>query len=171
MSLRQLLHKPLTTPLALGVIVLIFGAWFAIQIRYDSTHYLAGMQDEARSSRAFSIGMELINTVNSTNLVGTTKEFTADLASFLDPIPWAQEPYPRVNVDRPRGEDPRHCVHVILTNDLGHALDLLLQDEYARGDIRFRLLSYRTITQPVAPPNGGPTTSVGDSGASEGRHR
>ena len=35
MNLRQLLSKPLTTWQELGVIILVFGVWFAIQILYD----------------------------------------------------------------------------------------------------------------------------------------
>ena len=166
MSLRQLLHKPVSAWHVICLMALGVAARFGV-ISCDPT----GMRDEVRSCLAVSIGKELIDTMNSTNLDGITKEFTADLASFLDPYPWAPELYPYVHVGQPRREDRRGCVRVILTNDVGHALDLLLQDEHARGDVRFRLLSYRKITQPGASPNGGPTPSVGDSGASGGRHR
>ena len=128
-------HDRVTLRLVLGLIVLGFAA-----LVYRA--YLAGgsMRDEARRSYAGSVGKELIHTMNSTNLDGITKEFTAVLASFRETRPWVYE-------DRPRRGDRRGCVGVTLTNDLGQALHLLLQDERAWGEIRFRLLSYSKITQ------------------------
>jgi hypothetical protein len=162
MSLRQLLHKPDPAWYLLGVIALAVAAWFAV-IVHRGDLVVASMRDEARSCAAVIVAKDLIYTTNSTRLDGTSTEFTRDLASILEP--------PAVHIDQPRPGDPRGSVRVILTNDLGQALHILLQDEYASEGFRFRLLSYRKITQPVAPPNGGPTTSAGDSGASEGHRR
>jgi hypothetical protein len=156
-------HGRRTLGVILGVVALAVGACLAV-IVYRGLLTGASMRDEQRRSYAGSVGKELIHTMNSTNLDGITREFTADLASIAEGRPWVYEV-------RPRRGDRRGCVSIILTNDEGGALVMLLQDEHAWGGIRFRLLSYTKITQPVAPPNGGPTTSVGDSGASEGRHR
>ena len=163
MSLRQLLHKSDPGWYLLGVIALAVAAWGAVVVHRGQL-VVASMQYELRSCESGSVGKELIRTTNSTMLDGTSREFTADLASIVEGRPWVIE-------DRPRRRDLEGCVRLTITNELGQALHMLLQDEYASEGFRFRLLSYRKITQPVAPPNGGPTMSVGDSGAREGRHR
>jgi hypothetical protein len=162
MNLRQLLHELNPGWYLLGVIALAVAAWFAV-IVHRGDLVVASIRDEARSCAAVIVAKDLIYTTNSTRLDGTSTEFTRELANILEP--------PAVYIDRPWPGDPRGSVRVILTNGLGQALHMLLQDEYASDGFRFRLLSYRKTTQPVASPNGGPTTSIGNSGASEGRRR
>jgi hypothetical protein len=164
MNLRQLLRKPLTTWQALGVIVLVFGAWFAIQVFYDLHRVRAGMEEELRSCEADVVVQELIHGTNSPMLDGRSGAFNADLAIIREGHPWARN-------EPPRPGDRSGCVRMIITNKQGQALHLLLQEEHAPEGVRFRLLSYKKIAQPVAPPNGGPATSVGDSGVTGGRHR
>jgi hypothetical protein len=147
----------------LGLIALVLAVWFGFILR-DANRYMAGMEDERRRSHAGSLGMELRRTMTSTNLDGISREFTADLASIVEGSAWEY-------VDRPRRGDGRGCVSVVITNDLGQALVMLLQDEYASEGWKFRLLSYKKTTQPVAAPNGGPTPSVTNSGVTGGRHR
>ena len=165
MSLRQLLHKSDPGWYLLGVIALAVAAWGAVVVHRGQL-VVASMQYELRSCESGSVGKELIRTTNSTMLDGTSRKFTADLASIL-----GEERRPWETGEQPRPGDRRGWVRLIITNEQGQALHMLLQDEYASEGFRFGLLSYKKITQPVAPPNGGPTTSVGDSGASEGRHR
>jgi hypothetical protein len=145
MNLRQLLHKPLSAwralGVVLGVIALAVAAWFAV-IVYDAISFTEGIRYEERSNRSARVGKELIRTTNSTMLDGTSREFTADLASILGGRPW-------VTGERPRPGDRRGCVRLIITNEEGQALHMLLQDEYASGGWRFRLLSYRKIAQPT----------------------
>ena len=93
----------------------------------------------ARAIRALSLGYELIHTTNSTQLNGTTTEFTADLASILASPTWRM-------LDQSLPPDRRGVIRLILTNDQGQALHMRLQDEYPSGGFRFRLLSYRRIT-------------------------
>jgi hypothetical protein len=156
MSLRQQMHKPVSAWHVLALMALGVAAWFGA-IFYDT----AGLQVDARRCRAESVGRELIHTMNSTNLDGITKEFTADLASILEPHPW-------MHVDPPRREDRKNYVRVRIGNYLGQALVMLLQDKGWWGGYRFRLLSYERITQPVAPPNGGPTRPSGHSAVGTG---
>jgi hypothetical protein len=143
MSLRQLLRKPLTTWQELGVILLVFGVWFTIQVLHDWNRASAAMQYELRSCQSGAVGRDLIRTTNSTMLDGTSEEFTADLASIL-----GEERGPWQTGERPRPGDRRGWVRLIITNEQGQALHMLLQDEYASGGWRFRLLSYRKIAQP-----------------------
>jgi hypothetical protein len=157
-------HDRVGLRLIVGLIALAGLACFAVFV-YPASLYMAGMEYERRQARAADVGMDLIHRTNSTMLDGASREFTADLASILGGgHPWR-------DIDRPRPGDRRGCLRLIVTNDDGRALVMLLQDEYASGDWKFRLLSYRKSPQPVASPNGGPAMPAGDSGASEGRHR
>jgi len=123
----------------LGLVALVVAVLFGVALR-DALRFTAGMKDELRRSHAGTLGRELALTMNSTNLDGMSREFTADLASIVEGSPWAY-------VDRPRRGDGRGCVTVVLTNDPGQALVMLLQDEYASEGWRFRLLSYKKTTQ------------------------
>jgi hypothetical protein len=168
MSLRQLLLKPLSPwcalIVALCVVALAVAGWFA-RIVYDGGHFSHYLLSAARGNAAAGVCQNLLYTTNPPLLDGTGSEFFAELAGIREGRPWViGEPL------QPR--DPKRCVRIIITNEEGEALHLLLQEkEHPSEDRQFRLLSYTKITQLVAPPNGRPTTSVGDPEASEGRHR
>jgi hypothetical protein len=149
---------------ALAVIVLASVAWFTVHLLRDCYRYKAWRDYQRTCIEAAIVVQDLIYGTNSTMLDGRSREFNADLASIL-------EGQPGVERERPQPGDRRSWVRFVITNGQGQALRLLLQGEYASGGWRFRVLSYRKIAQAVAPPNGGPTMPVGDSGASEGRHR
>jgi hypothetical protein len=167
MSLRQLLHKPVWAWRVIGVIALVVATWSVVLghrvIVNGGVITGASMRDEARRLDAASTCKDLIDTTKPTTLDGIGMEFLADLASIREGRPW-------VTGEPPRPGDRRGCVRIVITNELGQALHLLLQDEYASGGFHFQLVSYTKITH-IAAPNGGPTTPVGDSGASGGRHR
>jgi hypothetical protein len=73
MSLRQLLHKPVSAWHVICLMALGVAAWFGV-ISCDPT----GMRDEVRSCLAVSIGKELIDTMNSTNLDVQVSVLTID---------------------------------------------------------------------------------------------
>ena len=164
MRLRQLLHKPVSLWLVLGVIALAFAAWLAVFVR---PNLVSGesILAEGRGASAVGVGMDLITMGGSSRLDAPSLEFAADLLTIREGRPW-------VEGDRLRPGDPKRCVRIIITNEQGQAWHLLLQEkEHQSEGPQFRLLSYTKITRPVAPPNGGPTQSVGGSGAAGGRHR
>jgi hypothetical protein len=118
----------------------------------------------AREIRALEVGDELRNTTNSTRLVGSSPEFTADLASLLGQMTWNL-------IDRSPPPDPPAVVRLILTNDHGQALHLRLQDEFPSE--RLRLLSYRRIAEPDSAANRSqpvrPETNSTSAAAGSGR--
>jgi hypothetical protein len=66
---------------------------------YPSCVYTEGMEYEMRHCRAANVGMDLFRRTNSTMLDGTSREFTADLASILG----GSRPWPYVDLLR-RGD-------------------------------------------------------------------
>jgi hypothetical protein len=114
--------------------------------------------------RALSLAYDLIQTTNSTKLVGGGPEFRADLANILAWPTWR-------DIDRSPPRDPRAVVRLIITNDHGQALHMRLRDEFPSEQLR--LLSYRRITEPSGAANRSqpvrPVTNQTSAAAGSGR--
>jgi hypothetical protein len=109
-----------------------------------SRNSLNAARRPAREIRALSLAYDLIQTTNSTKLLGGGPEFRADLAEILGWPAWR-------DIDRSPLGDPWAVVRLIITNDHGQALQMRLRDEFPSD--RFRLLSYRRITGPSGAAN------------------
>jgi hypothetical protein len=126
---------------AIALVALIVGTCF-VDSSLKARRY-------ARQIFIGNIGAWLVQTTNSTDLVGLTPELQADLRVLLAS---PTERWVCLGDEPPPVGDGRASARLVLTNQMGRVLTLRLREEPA-GSLKYRVLSYWK-TEPQGGANG-----------------